>query len=306
MPNIAIRGLLVGIVVTCLTLSNQGIEPKRYGGDAQAAENKQNEKSHVTHFKSGMAVDHHTYRTICHNPKDKDHADLCQQWRVAEAADGQYWLNLLGLLLIGGTLVFTAMAARAARDAARHTKATADAAISSAASDREANEILRTNTALELRAYLSPEPGGINQLIKSDQTMGHVSIRNVGRLPARRVSVFVHMATFRGRQIVLAVENDVGIVDRVIQPGAVITQGSDQLLPLTEITQHTQGDHYVYVYGIVYYDDGYDKRRFTRFCHRYPTAGYNRRTDWNRDASESRSVIDADKARYHTAGNDAD
>ena len=95
------------------------------------------------------------------------------------------------------------MAARAARDAARYAKSAADAANSSAVSDREANDLLRDNTALELRAYLSVEPSGITQLIGTDRAIGQVSVRNVGKLPAYNVGVTVYMkrSNTRGNRI---------------------------------------------------------------------------------------------------------
>ena len=62
---------------------------------------------------------------------------------------------------------------------------------------------------------------------------------------------------------------------------------------------------YVFVWGIAHYDDGYGCRRFTRFCHRYAAASHNREVIHRRLVPKTVTIIDADKARYHTEGNDA-
>ena len=99
------------------------------------------------------------------------------------------------------------------------------------------------------------------------------------------------------------VDKDTETVARAIQPGTEVRQGSVEKLPVTDLCNPGK---YAFVWGITYYDDGYGSRRFTRFCHRYSTASYNRGTNWNLISSVTRSIIDSDKARYHTKGNDAD
>lgn len=155
----------------------------------------------------------------------------------------------------------------------------------------------------QLRAYLSVEAAGVNQLIKSDQGMGHVIVRNVGKIPAHNVSVRVHMLISGDRWLALGpYDLDNETVSRAIHPDATMPQGSIETQAVAAICNPGTN---VYVWGIVYYDDGYGKRRMTKFCHRYSTASFNRRGDWDREPSETRSIIDRDKARYHTEGNDA-
>jgi hypothetical protein len=57
-----------------------------------------------------------------------------------------------------------------------------------------------------------------------------------------------------------------------------------------------------YVWGVVYYHDGFGNRRFTRFCHRYAAIGHD--PYWR--TSPTRTVIPESFARYHTHGNEAD
>jgi hypothetical protein len=81
-------------------------------------------------------------------------------------------------------------------------------------------------------------------------------------------------------------------------------QGSKDTIKVAGIIENSE--KYVFVWGITYYDDGYGVRRFTRFCHRYAVAGYNRGSNWNTLAGETQCIISADKARYHETGNEAD
>jgi hypothetical protein len=79
--------------------------------DAGATENKESETK--------------IYRSPCGDTKDHDQADLCEQQRMSAAAERaadyaywQLWVGTIGLPLIVGSLLFAAIAAFAARDAA--------------------------------------------------------------------------------------------------------------------------------------------------------------------------------------------
>lgn len=65
------------------------------------------------------------FRPACVKPADHDEADLCEQIRMADAAEGslfwlkaQFWLGLVGAAGLLLTLYYTAKSARAAADAA--------------------------------------------------------------------------------------------------------------------------------------------------------------------------------------------
>jgi hypothetical protein len=148
MPKQVLFAFLL-IVASILTQQENGICGR---GIAQAAENKNSSESGApetatTYFTPGHQIDADTYRTICNEPKNKDHADLCQQWRVAEAAETQVWLTGISLLLIIGTTVFTGIAAAAARSAAKEASVTARAA-------RAANQLSRDFFAAEQRPWI--------------------------------------------------------------------------------------------------------------------------------------------------------
>jgi len=147
--------------------------------------------------------------------------------------------------------------------------------------------------------------------------MGHVAIRNVGKVPAQNVWLDVRMSVIdlldyrRDPSISLfAVPEDPKKkdrefkIDRAIQPGTEMRQGCDEndCVPVLDLLAMEQA--HVYVWGVVYYDDGVD-RRFTEFRHRYPVAGANWRDDWGLPANRTREIISIDKARFEPDGNNA-
>jgi hypothetical protein len=244
--------------------------------------------------------------------EDREVADLQAQRDMVYWARWMFWasaagvfLTVVGLVMIGGTLYYTASAATSARDAANAANQT--------------NAIVMHATRVELRAYLSVIPAGINELIGSQQAMGHVEIRNVGKLLARDVWVQVKMGIDDRhdqktipdeRADVFWVADDPKVrnpsfgVDRAIHPGTQMRQGAAEKDTIAVADLLAQRHRYVYVWGVVYYDDGY-QRRFTRFRHRYAIASHVSRDDWDQPARETREIIAADKARFHPFGNSA-
>ena len=241
----------------------------------------------------------------CQAAEQRERDDLKAQQGMAryakELADLTTWqigVALIAIFLLGVTLYYTRKATSAATDAA------------GAAGD--VVKVTSDTAERQLRAYLSGIPSGINQLIDSNEGIGLVTIRNVGRLPARNVAVHVYMKIADERIDDFPVPEDDETVNRVIQPRAEMVQGSKG--PLLHVRDLCTSGKYVYVWGVAYYDDGYGCRRFARFCHRYAAASHNREVVaiLNREivgkaaAPKTRHIIDADKARYHTEGNDAD
>jgi len=238
--------------------------------------------------------------------------DLKAQQDMASWAKWMFWaavaslvLTAVGVYLIYRTLGYTRDAAKAAADAVEEArKATAAA--------EETNNTVARNSYLELRAYVSVVPAGINELISTQLAMGHVDVRNVGKLPAREVSVHVRMRIHDREAALDPREDDFPIpedrqikaIDRTIQPGAEMTQGcqEEDLLFVGHLLQAR--DKYVYVWGVVYYSDG-QQRRHTKFRHRYPIISHVRGVDWNQPAYATSEIITVDKARYDPYGNSA-
>ena len=167
------------------------------------------------------------------------------------AQTGIAGLTLLGLF---ATVLFAWRTAKAAATTAKHGQAAVTAANNSAKYSRQANGIISKNAALELRAYISVEPAGINQLIGSDKGIGNVEVRNVGKVPARNVTVICMAGISPTRKFDLSVREDTVIESRVIQPSAAMRQGSEVEIPVAEICKPGSN---IFVWGVVFYYDGF-------------------------------------------------
>jgi hypothetical protein len=154
------------------------------------------------------------------------------------------------------------------------------------------------DTRILQRAYLAVEPTGINPYISesgsavTDKIVGHVSIENVGRLPARNISIDRALIKYCKSGELDETAFLVGATPPmtiVLPPGTKARLGSDSL-PASDLEK----PGYIYVYGRVDYTDGFNVPRHTWFCHRYPCI--------KRDGQS----ISTEHARQHRHGNDAD
>jgi hypothetical protein len=160
----------------------------------------------------------------------------------------------------------------------------------------------RAHAERELRAYLSVEPGGINFSGTPGQCMGHIIVRNVGKLPAGNVFVEAHLMMGPRETPIPDVPIDPRTIPRVIQPGALMRQGTVEIdSPWPDVVLG-----HAFVWGVAYYDDGYNIRRFTRLCHRYHPRSQTPRPLLRIGEVSSREIISPEQGRYHTEGNDAD
>ncbi len=144
------------------------------------------------------------------------------------------------------------------------------------------------------RAYLSVDPQGIVTLIAQNETLAHIGIRNTGHLPAKDVFWRCHIEAPNGgdRQNFPITRELSG---SYIVPGGTVVKFGTHRIPAINISSIPGADRYCCVWGEVRYKDGFEKTRFTKFCHRYPI---NVRTP--------DGTIDSDHARYHDYGNEAD
>ena len=161
----------------------------------------------------------------------------------------------------------------------------------------------RKHTKILQRAYIAAEPLGVHLMENESELVGHVGMKNAGRLPARKVSWFVNIhASESGeeRDSLFPFQHTRG--NSMIEPGSTATRGSAkgvQVQALNEFCAAPERERsaYLYVWGAIQYDDGFKRRRTTRFCHRY---------NWmSRRQEGNRYVIDAADARYHEFGNAA-
>jgi hypothetical protein len=100
----------------------------------------------------------------CEKPKSYSEADLCQQRRVADAAERQNNINLGTLGLLAATLLATVIAAYAAWQTVR---------------------TMRDNAQKELRAYIFVERASITDVRKPDGYQVSILSKNFGKTPAK-------------------------------------------------------------------------------------------------------------------------
>jgi hypothetical protein len=161
--------------------------------------------------------------------------------------------------------------------------------------------------AASQRAYLSIEPLGIVLTVGGTRVLGHVGIHNTGNLPAHNVRWFLDIK---------ASPNDaeknfpIGALsgDLVAPPGASVRRGTKAAMPIAALIEQglsvvkvrsEENPVFLYVWGMVHYQDGLGKDRWTRFCHRY---------NWvmRGDGEIGKYDIDSKYARYHDYGNGTD
>lgn len=127
------------------------------------------------------------------------------------------------------------------------------------------------DTRILQRAYISVEPGGLSASTSASKCHPNVVIKNAGNLPARQVKwTIVWEADKDGRRSKFPVNEASAEGSNALPPKAEMTQGGKEI---------TVGDGpkdirrqvglYLYVWGAVFYEDGFGVNRVTRFCHRY-------------------------------------
>jgi hypothetical protein len=157
------------------------------------------------------------------------------------------------------------------------------------------------DTRILQRAYVSVEPGGIEPLNSrsvshgtEDDLLGQLAMRNAGNLPARNVrwSTRIECDSNRKRSE-FPIDSKVS-GNNVIPPGSVMGRGTPLIKSGNLVLPKGSNAGYCYVWGRVFYDDGFGVERTTDFCHRY-----------NCGALTTENTIPAKYARFHEHGNDA-
>jgi hypothetical protein len=156
------------------------------------------------------------------------------------------------------------------------------------------------DTRILQRAYLSVLPGGIHILNNQLIGVAHIEIHNGGNLPATRTKWFINHS-LEGYGDWEIGEIDVRLTrtgDNTVSPKTTMRLGGPPITIGPDDLRHQDG-LFLYVWGAASYRDGFGKRRFTRFCHRYNCVNFTQHPQLGGIA------IDAVHARYHRLGNDA-
>jgi hypothetical protein len=148
----------------------------------------------------------------------------------------------------------------------------------------------------QLRAYLSIEPEGINPYFGQSFLIGHIKIRNNGRIPAKNVSIFSDIQRFDSGERVGFDLGEVKKTKMAVQPRANMKYGTygkwDIPAPEKVRDRRIDMNGFLYVWGIVTYTDSFGTEGWTKFCHRYPCEMFGR------DGAGLHS-ISRKYARYH-------
>jgi hypothetical protein len=163
---------------------------------------------------------------------------------------------------------------------------------------RQGLRVQSEETKIIQRAYLSVDSGGVTPLVSIGTSVAHIVVKNVGNLPARNVSWFIDVKFSQDGQL-----NDFPI-DRseiygnnVIPPGTEMRRSQNFRAVGDKIFTLGVEETHLYVWGEIFYHDGFGKGRSTKFCHRY-SGGVQ--------AAAAYNFLRADSMRYHQYGNDAD
>lgn len=217
------------------------------------------------------------YESTCDGTEGSRDHDLCQQWRMAGAAETQLVASTFGIAASVVAAIFTAWAALAAAQAAK----AADAAV----------EITERTAKQELRAYVGAEISEIS--FQSDAKnlpfKFRLKITNNGATPAYQVQIFSHVDIHpvplpdgfdlsKGRG-----GNNPSMA--VVQPHSV-THGqsiASRMFDATELGAIREGRaRRLYVYGRVAYVDAFGQPQTTDFCSSLVGDG----SDWQAENSK--------------------
>jgi hypothetical protein len=163
----------------------------------------------------------------------------------------------------------------------------------------------------ELRAYVSVEPLGINEYVGHNYLIAHFRIRNIGKLPAKNVSIYSSIQLDGDGARKSFPIGTARISPTVLQPGAKMEFASADAWPIPadqlDSNEPLKMKGYLYVWGEVLYTDEFDTVGWTAFCHRYPCDMFGRTEDKEMaGGGASNRSIHRKFARYHEeAGNDA-
>jgi hypothetical protein len=155
------------------------------------------------------------------------------------------------------------------------------------------------DTEILQRAYIAAELGGIRNMTDG-QLVGHVLFHNVGHLPATNLRDVVKKIEVQDGAWRPPTIPDTELEDHGVLPiGVRMKKGSAGTIYPGEAANSPIPDKHLYVWGRITYDDGFYRRRYLNFCHRYPC-------DKKETPSGGGFLISEEHGRYHEHGSEAD
>jgi hypothetical protein len=213
------------------------------------------------------------YEISCERPKDHDAADLCEQRRMAQAAeDSVWWARVqawLGGLGFGGiliTLIFTGLGTRVA---ARQVRLSRHALV-----DTERAFVYPADT--EWAALKDHKTGKVQSWSVA------VQWKNSGGTPTRHLQIHTNASV---RDAILPDDFDFpdfgsGNIGLFIAPGSTI-RSIQIAITLEGMEEIIAGKKHLYTWGWAEYDDVFEqtRRHRTEFCYKWEIGGNPRDPD---------------------------
>ena len=156
----------------------------------------------------------------------------------------------------------------------------------------------------QLRAYVSAQPDGVVDFIPGDQVVARICFQNTGSIFAKGVRTFLDRQLSDNDDLpedALPIDEAKISGDNVIAPNANILYATkavrkSEIAVNRDNAERRGGKYYLYVWGIVLYNDGFVDGRYTKFCHRYNFSG----------VPDGVYTIPRENYRYHHRGNKID
>ena len=216
------------------------------------------------------------YQASCDKPKDREEADLCEQRRMAKAAEDAVWwarfqtfVGSLGFGAVVASLFLAGWAAWAASQSAKAAKSSAEFASKTV-------KIMEDTAERQLRAYIVVDYKDLHdQKSADDRFVFHLEIRNSGQTPAyelrtnSRVCVLPHPITTDFDFVVAPQANESVVMlgpqqKRELESTAEKSFSREEMIRVADSASGWR----VYTFGTVRYEDCFRKQpRFTNFCH---------------------------------------
>ena len=243
--GVAIRGGLIAAAIFVWSNDSYAIGQPNYA--AQYYQSKYQQLASVRPPLEGIAkfggpLD---YNSPCQETEAGPYSDLCQQWRMAKAAENQAdwsrWQVLLSLLGIGGliaTIIYTHKTFR----------------LTAKTSERE------------LRAYVSLDGGSITlqwDLINGFSVSSHAELKNFGQTPAYDLRLWSKVRVLDAKSPTFDVLEGFG--GAIVGPGSIASTQDVTLITPAENQDRIDGRKAFFVWGRVDYRDAFDRDRYYCF-----------------------------------------
>jgi len=227
------------------------------------------------------------YAPSCGGPRNAEEASYCDQRRstvaaekAADWAERQFWISLVGTIGLVATIIFTAVATRAANRAARASEESLnDARAEATEQSRRFEAQLRVAIDAARAATLGAEAAQVSSATERDVERAYVfgGVEKMTINPGKTVSrIHIHMVNMgrtpaRIRQINFG-RRDLGPMPEIPDHEVVKSHLTDSVLKAGEtgkITIYETRKINGIIFGTIYFFDVFRNQHESRFCVEY-------------------------------------